>query len=170
MAANWPDTSKALYTHAQGKRKIDRERTASEDLQRRIAERQQEDVEHTVELLRQLLALPEIADLSVELAWGFLDHGSLGRWFLGEGGWYRGTSHPGQWCGTPRFLGDADRPQGPIRSFKLTKKGLVHPGPGKDQWIQVDPSEHDDIVRRFNILDGQIRFLIKQITDHGLTN
>ncbi len=162
MAAEWPEVSRMRYTRTQEQKRLDEERAAREDLKRRIAERPQEDVDATVEVLRQLLALSQIADLRIQLAWGFRDNGSVSRHVLSTSGYYTDASF--MWRGKPRYPGNAERPQGPIQSFKLTQTGLVYPGPGHDQWVQVDPMEHADIVRRFNIHSGQLKFLIAQIT------
>jgi hypothetical protein len=170
MAENkWPEAKVTPYTQRQKAEKEASEAVADQDHAEKITSRPQESVDETVELLRQLLTMPEVADLCIELIW-----------MLGKRG---ATRHLRTETGNPApgkhlIVYPYDAPerhrgrQGQITTFRLGRDGLTHyinyltswpAGEWEESWEQIDPSEHADLVRRFEIYPTQVNFLIDQL-------
>lgn len=170
MAENrWPEAKEKPYTQSQKTEREAAKAVADKEHMEKITSRPQESVDETVELLRQLLAMPEVADMCVELIW-MLNASGARRHLRTE----IGRPAPGKHLIIYPFNapeGKVGR-QGEITTFRLGRDGLTHyinhltswpSGDWEESWEQIDPFEHADLVRRFEIYPTQVYFLMAQL-------
>ena len=166
MADRWYEVPITLYT---GKQVAAREKARLDALKKRTVDRSEDSVAEAVELLRQLVDLPERRDLRVALCWTLKENGEVGRASV--------SIEPTD----ARKICEWLHALGGMRSFYdgrvlvLNQDGL-HRGTvllgGGHNWgsaydeaqlTRVTEREYAEVARRYQLFPTQLSFLIKQL-------